>query len=164
MEADAETHRQTLGGAQEVCGGLEIEKSESEGLGTSQEDPWIQLTWDCRGVQSFAHQLENMCVLGLCGSPNKQSRDSLSLFSLPLDPLSPYLDRPIGPQWDRMYLDLLGLDVQDWIGIQGGTSSLQRTGGAVGEGFVRVELGREEVGGLWLGYKLNKNKIKQKRR
>ena len=91
MEADAETHRQTLGGAQEVCGGLEIEKSESEGLGTSQEDPWIQLTWDCRGVQSFAHQLENMCVLGLCGSPNKQSRDSLSLFSLPLAPLSPYL-------------------------------------------------------------------------
>lgn len=62
----------------------------------------------------------------------------LSLCSLSLDPPFPYLFCLVGPQWERMCLDLLGLDAQGGVVPKGD----------MGEIFVRVGLGREEGGEL----------------
>ena len=63
---------------------------------------------------------ECVCVGGSC----------LGLCSLPLDPLPPpYLDSLVGPQRERMCLDLLGLDTP----MRGGTPSLRRRGGIGGK-------------------------------
>lgn len=66
---------------------------------------------------------------------------------LPLDPISlPGL--PVGLQWESMCLVLLGLDLQDEVVPKGLLSFSEKGKEQMGEGFVKVRLGREEVGRL----------------
>jgi hypothetical protein len=51
---------------------------------------------------------------------------------------SPYLDYLVGPQWERMCLFLLGLDVLGWGGTQGRFSK-ERGRGSLGEGWALEE-------------------------
>ena len=64
-----------------------------------------------------------------------------------MNPLALYLDCLAGPQWERMCLDLLGLDALKWGGTQE-RFPLREGEGAMGEGLRRVGLGREEGGVL----------------
>ena len=52
----------------------------------------------------------------------------------------PYLEHLIGPQWEKMCLVPLGLEVLGWGCIQGDS--------AIEEGIYKVGLGREEGGEL----------------
>jgi len=67
------------------------------------------------------------------------------------------------PQWERMCLDLLGLDAPGWGGTQGGFcfSEVKERGQWEG-GFVRVGLGREEEGEAVIGTSSELRKIKKK--
>ena len=65
---------------------------------------------------------------------------SLSLFPA-IEFFSPYLDCLVGPQWKRVCLFLVGLDVL-------GVSPSLRGRGWWREGFVRVGLGRDEGGAV----------------
>lgn len=56
MKANAETNRETLGGARWVLGN----RSNWEGLRKPQEEPQSQLTWDPKGSQTLDHQPGSM--------------------------------------------------------------------------------------------------------
>jgi hypothetical protein len=61
----------------------------------------------------------------------------------------PHMDCLVGPQWKKMCLVLLGLDVPGWGGIQEGAPPSLMTKGGDNGGFVRVRLGQEKGGCGW---------------
>lgn len=83
-------------------------------------------------------------------------RGCLSFYSLPLDPLSHYLDCQVGPQWERMCLDLLGLNTPGWDG-----TFLEQEKGGNGTGLEICKGGTRKRGGreLCSGCKVNKKKM-----
>lgn len=104
--------------------GMEANKSEKK-----RTSPQSRLTLDQgEWSQILGHQprimqdldLDHLHICNKCaiwcsyGYPNTWIRDCLGLCSLSLDALTPYLDCLFGPQWERMCIDLLGLDAPLW--------------------------------------------------
>lgn len=63
--------------------------------------------------------LEQMTAWSLCGSPKMLNRGCLGLCSLSLDLLHLYLDCLTGTWWEKMCLEMVGLDDPGWGGTQG---------------------------------------------
>ena len=82
----------------------------------------------------------------VCGFPNKWNWGCLGLCFLLLDRLPHYLDCQVEPQWERMYLDLLGLDAPVWGDTQG---RKKRRGGGSGGGIYKEGWGWEDQ---WKGF------------
>lgn len=55
----------------------------------------------------------------------------------------PDLDCMFGPQWERICLVLLGLDIPGWDGTQGGAPPLRRRGGSNREEIHKGGAGRK---------------------
>lgn len=84
----------------------------------------------------------------------------LSLILLPAHGIPiPELDCLVGPQWERMCLVLVGIDVPGWGGTRGGGFSLSEE---KGRGYGRGEIykgrtGKSEGNRQQLGWKVNKS-------
>ena len=169
MEADAESHNQTSGGAWGILWKSGVQKWARQ-QGQAQKDPQSQITWDHGSLQSLGHQLWNMRELDLdplhicricrawcsCGSHNRRIRGCVCLCFRALDLLPPYLDCLVWPQWEKMCLDQLGLCAPGWGGTQGEPPLLcAEKVGAIRERICKGGTGKKEWG-LWLECKVNR--------
>jgi hypothetical protein len=139
---------------------LGIEVGKPECSRTQQENLQSQPTWGHGGSQSLCHQSGSIQELGLdpihmCSRCTAWSSfgfltSGAETFSVSILWYigSPFLYQHylVWPQWKRMCLVLLRLDVPWWDGTQGGNPLVWGGEGTMG-GFVRVGLGREKGGG-----------------